>query len=320
MIYKHFTLGILFFGSLGEAQAQSLIQPNECALVVASRRTVSDARAYAANISNKSYLKIFQSSNGWYAISIGTFKPRKVEPIMAKWKLSGKIPRDSYCSRGDNYIAEVPLSAGQTVGSGKSVSSNEETAQNVEASNTIKVYLDGVDKYSEEANKLNNLDIYLDIVDTKATISLLKNDPVDVFSEDFQKVAGYMKALGERGEKGDLEAAFFEGYNNLGICRMLISNGDGQVTHSTCTESIGKIRLFAEFGDAIAMEVLGKLFFEGTVISQSNFISADWLIKATKQHIEDNNREGALRSIEAALLATPDNTVALALMAEIFKQ
>ncbi len=68
------------------------------------------------------------------------------------------------------------------------------------------------------------------------------------------------------------------------------------------------------------MEVLGNLYFEGTVVTPSNFIATDWLVKATKQYLEDESRELALRSIEAALLATPDNTVALALMAEIFEQ
>lgn len=99
----------------GEAYAQSLLPRGECALIVASRSTISQARAYTKGISDKRHLQIFKSSNGWYAISIGTLKPSEVEPVMARWKASGKIPKDSLCSSGKRYVAEMSLSAGASV-------------------------------------------------------------------------------------------------------------------------------------------------------------------------------------------------------------
>ena len=86
------------------------IKPNECVLVVASRPTVQKAREYIiANIQDRRFMKAFKSENGWIAISIGTLKPHEVEPTLKRWKASGKIPQDSYCSTGTKYVGVVDI-------------------------------------------------------------------------------------------------------------------------------------------------------------------------------------------------------------------
>lgn len=86
------------------------IAPGECALVVASRPTVAEARQYVlANVSDRRFLKAFQAKNGWIAITIGTLKPDEVDPVLAEWKAAGRIPHDSYCSTGANYEKAVSL-------------------------------------------------------------------------------------------------------------------------------------------------------------------------------------------------------------------
>ncbi|MCT8159937.1 hypothetical protein [Pseudoruegeria sp. SHC-113] len=86
------------------------IPPGECALVVASRSTEAAAADYVReNITDLRYLKAFRAKNGWIAITIGTLKPHEVDPVMSEWKAVGRIPSDSYCSTGANYLTVVEL-------------------------------------------------------------------------------------------------------------------------------------------------------------------------------------------------------------------
>ena len=86
------------------------ISPGECALIVASRPTVSEAQRFVIeNVADRRFLKAFRAKNGWIAISIGTLKPDEVESVIADWKGTGRIPPDSYCSTGKNYTDIVNL-------------------------------------------------------------------------------------------------------------------------------------------------------------------------------------------------------------------
>lgn len=90
-----------------QVSAAPLVKPGTCELVVASRSSLSAARAYVrSNVSNTKHTKIFKSQNGWYAISIGALTPSEEKPIISKWKSSGKIPRDAYCSTGKKYVGQ----------------------------------------------------------------------------------------------------------------------------------------------------------------------------------------------------------------------
>lgn len=85
----------------------------ECTIVVASRQTIREVKSYInENISDKRFLKVYKSENGWYAITIGELKKGEIEPILSKWKASGKIPQDSFCTRGTKFVQEVNLDTG----------------------------------------------------------------------------------------------------------------------------------------------------------------------------------------------------------------
>lgn len=92
------------------AGVSDYIRPSECALIVASRPTVIEARNYVfANVSDRRFLKAFRSKNGWIAISIGTLKPHEVDTVLTEWKQAGRLPLDSYCSTGRAYQGIVNL-------------------------------------------------------------------------------------------------------------------------------------------------------------------------------------------------------------------
>ena len=93
-----------------KASVAEYIKPGECALIVASRPTIAEAREYVlVNVSDKRFLQAFRSRNGWIAISVGTLKTDEVERVLSSWKATGRIPLDSYCSTGANYEAVVNL-------------------------------------------------------------------------------------------------------------------------------------------------------------------------------------------------------------------
>ncbi|MGR3435555.1 MAG: hypothetical protein ACU0CO_11815 [Shimia sp.] len=86
------------------------IPAGECVLVVASRRTVPEARAWVrANVADRRFVKGFRASNGWIAISVGTLDEVERDPVIARWKASGRIPRDSFCTEGTTFTAYVDL-------------------------------------------------------------------------------------------------------------------------------------------------------------------------------------------------------------------
>lgn len=92
------------------AEIWDYIRPGQCALIVASRSSIAEARAFVrANVSDRRYVKGFLSSNGWIAISIGTLRKGEVSSVMSDWKRSGRIPQDSFCSTGTKFTAVVDL-------------------------------------------------------------------------------------------------------------------------------------------------------------------------------------------------------------------
>ncbi|WP_298858648.1 hypothetical protein [uncultured Sulfitobacter sp.] len=97
------------------AVSEGLVENGTCELVVASRQSLSEARSYIQEVDDNRFAKIFRSSNGWYAISIGSLKPHEEAPIMDAWKSAGKIPNDAICSSGKNYVAMYNWRSGKEV-------------------------------------------------------------------------------------------------------------------------------------------------------------------------------------------------------------
>lgn len=109
--------------------SEQMVKPGTCELIVAARPTLSEARAYVRReIADKQFTKIFKAQNGWYAISIGALKPDEEEPVMKKWKSSGRIPGDSYCSTGKKYTALYDWQTGNRVDGTRSASNTSKSS------------------------------------------------------------------------------------------------------------------------------------------------------------------------------------------------
>lgn len=114
------------------AVSQNLIEPGTCELIVKSEPSLDSARSYARSIDDTRFVKIFESSNGWYAISIGSLKSHEEESVISRWKASGKIPNDSRCSTGEKFIAEYNWRTGEQVDSRAYTQPESETSNRIQ--------------------------------------------------------------------------------------------------------------------------------------------------------------------------------------------
>ncbi|MCC5966116.1 MAG: hypothetical protein JJU24_08255 [Natronohydrobacter sp.] len=86
----------------------TLVPEGQCAVVVASRQTIEDARNYIErNIIDPAGTVVFRSQNGWYAISIGALATEIQADWLAREKSAGRVPGDAYCSMGARFEAVV---------------------------------------------------------------------------------------------------------------------------------------------------------------------------------------------------------------------
>lgn len=85
-----------------------LFSADKCALLVASRTNLLDAKLYLQQkVSDKRFANIYQVKNGRYAISIGLLNRNDKDSIIKRWKIEGKIPQDSFCANVDLLTKEI---------------------------------------------------------------------------------------------------------------------------------------------------------------------------------------------------------------------
>ena len=86
------------------AALAEFVRPGDCAIIVASRQSVTDAFSYIRDNAIDA-AAIYASSNGWYAISVGTIPNTGSGDFVASLAGRAAIPPDSYCSTGEAYVS-----------------------------------------------------------------------------------------------------------------------------------------------------------------------------------------------------------------------
>lgn len=92
---------------------ENLLNPDECALQIASRASFSAAQRVLKNYLFTKNAVIYKAQNGYYAVSVGTLRPSEVSSVMNKWKANGRIPSDSRCSKGSGFLYALNPVTGQ---------------------------------------------------------------------------------------------------------------------------------------------------------------------------------------------------------------
>ena len=74
--------------------------PNTCHVIAASRRSLDEVNAFTAEYPDYwPQMSVFQSDNGWYAVSFGLVSTRMAGAVLA----GENLPPDAYCSDGARY-------------------------------------------------------------------------------------------------------------------------------------------------------------------------------------------------------------------------
>lgn len=74
--------------------------PNTCHVIAASRRSLDEVNAFTAAYPDYwPQMSVFQSDNGWYAVSFGLISNRIAAAVLA----GETLPQDAYCSDGTRY-------------------------------------------------------------------------------------------------------------------------------------------------------------------------------------------------------------------------
>ncbi|MCV2864848.1 trypsin-like peptidase domain-containing protein [Albidovulum sediminicola] len=107
LLTKSCSIALATAVSSSPANAQSLVPVGQCAVVVASRPSIDDARQYIIAGGLQPVAHVFASSNGWYAIAAGFIQSSGSTAVIAQKKLAHEIPNDAYCSTGEMYVEEV---------------------------------------------------------------------------------------------------------------------------------------------------------------------------------------------------------------------
>ena len=110
-------------GSPGSDDLRTQI-PGWSWVIVYSRPTLGEAVDLAKQLETDwPSTSIFQSQNGWYAISIGTLRDNDQQHLKDEWIATGRIPDDSFLSSGEKLVRKVILD-GPTPQQGASYSGN----------------------------------------------------------------------------------------------------------------------------------------------------------------------------------------------------
>ena len=87
------------------AHAEVAIPKGKCAFIVASRSSIDEVNSFLAGVDDSLHrnLQVVESSNGWYAISVGVIPEDEFDDIKARRVAAGIVPADSLCSKGTKY-------------------------------------------------------------------------------------------------------------------------------------------------------------------------------------------------------------------------
>lgn len=226
------------------------IPDNTCALIVASRQTKADVKAYIDdNITYTKYVTLYQANNGWYAIALGFLKDNESKSIMKQWKNSGKIPYDSFCTHGNKFQKEIFINNDSIDYSyiPSSSTTRHKIANNKNESKNSSKHIDkknlkclaltwGPDvcsqQFSEYAKKNDDMDDISDIIKSPACATMITKILGEQMTQNDVEISMITGALDDAGESGTNSDNGF--YKFLGGVAYLYSFGIKASIYQSC--------------------------------------------------------------------------------------
>lgn len=84
---------------------------NKCVIIAASRKTLAEVRQFIFEIGGE--MQVYQSKNGWYAITAGMVNKERAVDRIAAMVARGQLPDDAFCGNPDKLRGFVPKSLWQ---------------------------------------------------------------------------------------------------------------------------------------------------------------------------------------------------------------
>lgn len=136
-----------------------------------------------------------------------------------------------------------------------------------------------------------------------------------------------LSELWSRSDAGQADAMFWRGWYQFQWCneggKIGLKNLDAA---PACVDAFELVKRVAEnekikilWFTTAAMDLVGEMYEKGIGVRKSKYVAADWYIKAAKQKNQNQQREGALNSMEKALDLVPDHPGALTLRGDLTK-
>ncbi|MBO9427975.1 serine protease [Sulfitobacter sp. R18_1] len=89
------------------AWSEPLFGSQNCAVVVAARPTLPEARAWISENGYHERARVFLSSNNWFAITVGVVAKSASEGIISNGVRRATMPSDTYCTSGSSFLKEI---------------------------------------------------------------------------------------------------------------------------------------------------------------------------------------------------------------------
>jgi S1-C subfamily serine protease len=102
-----FCQALLGVTAVSAANAQPYFPSGSCAVVVAARPSAQEARRYIWHNGWQDTARVFESTNGWFAITVGVIPNDGSTNQITRLKSRGIVPSDAYCTVGWAYVREV---------------------------------------------------------------------------------------------------------------------------------------------------------------------------------------------------------------------
>jgi len=179
-----------------------------------------------------------------------------------------------------------------------------------------------IDQHKADALKADSLAIFDELDRLRQVVAIKSRGTAfpDLTDPDMLKATGYAAALEERRKANEPQGAHLWARYNSRICGSLDSNPIVADAAKKCwAETLEAFRVGSEGGIARSSFNIGLIYENGWGVSRSRFLAADWYVKAAERYIKEENREGSLEAVEAALRVVPDLPAAQRLRVELHR-
>jgi TPR repeat protein len=179
-----------------------------------------------------------------------------------------------------------------------------------------------IEQYQRGFMKLEPQNIFDELERLQTIIAIKSRGSAlpDLTDDNTLKAAAYASALEAKRKLREPVASYYWGRYYSRICGALDASKIASATTAQCwADILDSFKIASEGGVFRASFNVGLMYENGWGVPKSNYVAADWYLKAANKYDSEGNREGALEAVEAAIRVVPDHPAANRLRAQLLK-